>query len=459
MANAMTRFRAIQLRVLLVLWALSAGSVAVWPAPLTNVERIPQRILLGMTTDPAHSQSVTWRTPASVDSPQAQFTLWSGNPISDSGATTVKASATTVPLGDGLQATHYVAVFNGLEPAKEYAYRVGDGTVWSEWNRFRLASARPERFRFLFLGDAQRDVKSQWSRVPRMAFIHAPDARFIAHAGDLVDEGYDDTQWGDWCNGLGFIGAWIPNLATPGNHDMNLSPAEAKSRQPVSVSPLWRAHFALPGNGPADAPMLEDEAYYVDYQGLRLISVEGNAFSDEDYDPEARRTVQKKEVEWLERILRDNPNRWTIVLHHEPIYKAGRNSDNPILRDALVPLYDKYHVDVVLQGHDHVYARTAKLAQGKVVLPSEPGTIYVVSVSGPRMYPFDRQYESLMARTLSDTQLFQVIEVDQERLRFDAYSVTGDRVDAFELRKSPENASTYTDVTAVTDKRPSAPTN
>jgi 3',5'-cyclic AMP phosphodiesterase CpdA len=421
-----------------------------WAAAVAG-ERVPQRILLGITADPAHSQTVTWRTLANVELPQAQITPWSANPLSESGATIVKATATTLSVGEGVNATHYLATFSALEPGKEYGYRVGDGKLWSEWNHFRTASAGPEKFRFIYLGDAQRDVKSQWSRVARMAVLQAPDARFIAHAGDLIEEGYDDALWGEWCDGLGFIGAMFPNVAAPGNHDMNLPRAEAKTHKPVSVSPLWRAHLAFPSNGPADAPMLADEAYYVDYQGMRLIAFEANAFSDEEYDPDARQIVQKKEIEWVEKVLKDNPNKWTVVLHHEPVYKSGKNSDNPLLRDAFVPLYDKYHVDLVLQGHDHCYARSAKLAGNKVVDPAAPGTVYVVSVSGPRMYPYDPLYQSLMAKTLSNTQMFQTVEIDGDRLKYDAYSAAGTKVDSFELRKRGASGSTYTDLSATAE--------
>ena len=43
--------------------------------------------------------------------------------------------------------------------------------------------------------------------------------------------------------------------------------------------------------------------------------------------------------------------------------------------EALLPLYDKYGVDLVLQGHDHLYARSQKLAGGKVVAADDSGTV------------------------------------------------------------------------------------
>jgi hypothetical protein len=115
----------------------------------------------------------------------------------------------------------------------------------------------------------------------------------------------------------------------------------------------------------------------------------------------------------------------------------------------LVPLYDTYHVDLVLQGHDHVYARTKRLAGGKEVGPADPGTIYVVSVSGPRMYPFNPRFASIMAKTQSDTQMYQVIEIDGDCLQYEAYSVGGTLVDAFEIRKGPQCAAVCADSSAA----------
>ena len=78
-------------------------------------------------------------------------------------------------------------------------------------------------------------------------------------------------------------------------------------------------------------------------------------------------------MEWLKQTLSKNPNRWTIVVQHQPIYDVAKGREYDDMRKALAPLYEKYHVDLVLQGHDHAYARTHKVAKGKVVDPAAPG--------------------------------------------------------------------------------------
>ena len=145
----------------------------------------------------------------------------SPDPKFEPSAATVRATFEKDDLGDGSSAAHYAARFEGLEPSTAYCYRVGDGQVWSEWNVFRTASAKPEPFRFLYVGDEQNSIKSLWSRSIRRAYAAAPDARFLVHAGDLVAEGYDDRLWGEWSDALSFISATVPSIPVPGNHDLH----------------------------------------------------------------------------------------------------------------------------------------------------------------------------------------------------------------------------------------------
>lgn len=416
-----------------------------WAGPSANEGRIPERVLLGITADPAHSQSVTWRTAVPVESPQAQIAPSSANPAFGDGAVTVAARSAQYATGTGENVVHYEALFSGLEPGKEYGYRVGDGTVWSEWFEFSSAGDKSQPFRFIYLGDAQANVKSLWSRTVRAAYRHAPDAALLLYAGDLINDGYKDDLWKEWCDGLGFIGAMTRNLPAVGNHDMNL-PKDAQG-EPTAAFPLWKAHFALPGNGPSDASILEDEAYWVDYQGVRFIVLEANAFSPENYDPAARALAQKKQAEWLEPLLANNPTRWTVMLHHEPMYQVGKNDDNPDFRHTFLPLYDKYGVDLALQGHDHVYARSQKLAAGKVVKADARGTVYVVSVSGPKMYDYNPTFVDLMKKTIDHTQLYQVVDVSNDSLRLNTYSIGGEWMDGFELRKDATGKSTLVELT------------
>jgi acid phosphatase type 7 len=167
---------------------------------------------------------------------------------------------------------------------------------------------------------------------------------------------------------------------------------------------------------------LEEETYFIDYQGTRFVMLNGN----EKFDDQAK---------WLDRVLASNPQRWTVVAIHQPFYSTGKNRDNPTLRKLFVPIFDKYSVDLVLQGHDHSYGRTYKLRNGSVVKGNGKGTVYVVSVSGPKMYELNPANKSIMVKTGTGRQLFQVISVDKNLLKYESFTSTGDLYDSFELKK------------------------
>jgi hypothetical protein len=250
-----------------------------------------------------------------------------------------------------------------------------------------------------------------------------------------VAEGWDDRLWGEWTAALGFISAGIPSLPVPGNHDLHRPPGTAASKLVLAAAPPWRRHFALPSNGP-DEEELAGQSYYLDYQGARFVALDVNCFANEDFDPAARDRVRKKQLDWLAGVLAGKGNRWTVVVQHQPLYAMAKGRDYAEMRAALAPLYEKFGVDLVLQGHDHVYARSHKVAGGAVVAPSARGVIYAISVSGPKMYEMEDANRGLMAATLERRQLFQVIEIAPERLAYRSYSVDGAVVDGFELRKS-----------------------
>ena len=404
-----------------------AASAHQEPTPATRADdavtyrptAVPDRIVLTWTGDPATTQAVTWRTDDSVTDAVAEIAPAGHGPEFVEQSRSV--AATTTPLQSDLSlAHHHTAEFTGLRPKTTYAYRVGDGVNWSEWVQFTTADDRPAPFSFIYFGDAQNDVKSMWSRVIRGAYSDAPKAAFIIHAGDLINHADRDGEWGEWFGAGGWVNAMIPQVPIPGNHEY--ASRTLDDREVRALSSHWRPQFALPQNGP---PGLEETCYSFDYQGTRVVGLNTNERLEE-------------QAAWLEGVLRDNPARWTVVTFHHPVYSAAVTRDNPQVRAALRPILEKYGVDLVLQGHDHTYARgygpdADNAAGGLTTRPAGSGPVYVVSVSGPKQYPLDR--EPWMARAAEGTQLYQVIHVESDVLRYEARTALGTLYDSFEIRK------------------------
>ncbi len=407
----------------------------VFPKRWTLPTEQPDRVILTFAGDPATQQSVTWRTDTTVAQSVAEISIADAAPRFMRNAKRMDAKTERLNAGAvkdaEVVANYHSATFTNLQPDTLYAYRVGDGTHWSEWYQFRTASREAKPFSFLYVGDAQNYILELWSRLIRAGFSKAPDARFIIHAGDLVSEAHSERQWHEWFTAGGWIHGMLPSVPVPGNHEYR--PVVAAGEAQLSVQ--WRSQFTLPLNGPANQ---QETAYWFDYQGVRFIALNSNR-------------LQAEQVSWLDSLLANNPNKWTVASFHHPIFSTAKDRDNKKIRDMWKPLFDKYGVDLVLQGHDHTYARghsgptTQNLVSGRNARDSQTGTVYVVSVSGGKMYTFKKDawdnYDAKLDRKAENTQLFQVIRVDGNTLRYQAYTATGALYDAFDITKGAKKGA------------------
>lgn len=368
----------------------------------------PDRMMLTWSDDPSTTQSVTWRVNSPSEKIVGQFVEEQSSPDLAEVAQTVTGSASKLKREGENVDTYGQVTFRGLKPGTLYAYRVGDGEAWSPWNQFRTADPTGD-FSFIYLGDAQNDLRSRWSRSIRKAFQHESDARFIVHAGDLINRSNTDSEWGEWYEGSGFIHQMIPAVPTPGNHEYRRD-----SLEKLVLDPHWNVQFHLPKNGPKG---LQEAVYYLDYQDVRIISLNSQLIM---LDSVAANTQEQ----WLAEVLASSKSKWNIVVMHHPVYSTAKNRDNTILRERFKPIFEKYGVDLVLQGHDHTYAR------GTV---GKERPVYLLSVAGPKMYESDS--ERWMEVSASRLQLYQVIRVTESKLYFSSYKLNGQLFDSFELSK------------------------
>jgi hypothetical protein len=387
----------------------------------------PDRVNLTVTADPSTSMAVTWRTSTAVPTAYAEIQVANPNPLSTKDAKRITARTETSVAEDGkykelrwkgVTANYHSVVFGSLQPNTLYSYRVGAGDNWSEWFQFKTSGTTGQKLSFIYLGDAQTDLYSMWSKVIRQAYTQMPETRLILHAGDLVNRDNHDEEWGEWFSAGSFIFSMVPNMPSPGNHDYG------RDEKIHELSPFWRPQFTLPENGPKG---LEETCYFSDVQGVRFISLD--AYMAEELDE-----FKDKQRNWVDSVLSHNPNKWTCVLFHHPIYSPKGSRDNKRMRETFKPLFDKYKVDLVLQGHDHTYARgMAKIPMQQKGAVS--GTMYVVSVSGPKMTDSDVEKKFWMDRSAVYTQLFHVATVEKDKLEFRTYTSAGQLFDAFDLVK------------------------
>lgn len=395
----------------------------------------PDRIFLSLHGDPTTSRAVSWRTDTSISKAYAEIGPALGEPNFSDFAERFAATTETIDLnlaGVNTQGpVNYHSVnFENLEPETLYAYRLGDGgDHWSEWIQFRTASIEPKPFKFLYFGDAQNDVLSQWSRTIRMANQIAADSSFVLHAGDLINTAHTDVEWAGWFKAGGFLHSQWSGVPVIGNHEYRNLPI---TKQDKVVSILWRPQFNLPVEV-ALPETLHETVYTIEYQGMQLIVLNSNELIEE-------------QTPYLEAQLKKPGYRWKIVTFHHPIFalrgKAHKNVK--IMSAQWKPLFEEYNVDLVLQGHDHAYTRgQVPVRKGEGFKKGSFQTMYVTSVSGPKQYAIKHEYlEANLAnglqtvRTGENTQFFQVIEIDENQLSYQAFTSTGELYDAATLTKN-----------------------
>ncbi|WP_020528902.1 purple acid phosphatase family protein [Flexithrix dorotheae] len=380
----------------------------------------PDRVILNLTANPMEAVAVNWRTDTTITSGVVEVAIASAGPEIRQNPRKINAKTSFLKSQHENEpeifANYHEAIIDNLKPGEKYAYRVGQGDSWSEWYQYQMPDPENRPISFIYFGDAQNDVKSMWSRVIREAYKTLPEVDFMLHAGDLINRHNRDVEWGEWFHAGGFLHAMVPSVMTPGNHEY----------KNVVLSPQWKPQFNLPKNGPKG---LEETCYFIDYPDFKVISLDAEQIDES----EAFRDAQKQ---WLDSLLAANPKKWTAITFHYPVFSTKPNRDNEKLREYFKPIFDKYKVDIVLQGHDHAYGRgmVNNVPTGSNVREQSSGTMYVVSVSGPKMY--DVSDDEWMERRAGNTQLFQIISIENNILSYEAFSADGKLYDAFDLQKS-----------------------
>ncbi|MDR4989203.1 MAG: metallophosphoesterase family protein [Bacteroidales bacterium] len=397
----------------------------------------PDRILQSVSEDPARQINLSWRSSSDVETGFIEYSVLSAEITKNTKVET--EYATVVPVTFENTTDHYFqAKLTGLQPNTSYMMRVGSESHRSEWFTTRTAPETFEPYHFLYFGDMQNDILEYGSRTFRKAFSSFPDSRFMIHAGDLVVSSGDDDTWGEWFYAGNRVFQHIPSLPVAGNSDhyrMQETPVDKRM-----LFPQWNGIFQLPENGPSG---LENLSYYVDYPKLRVIALYTNfesAGKDEreiyiDKHTKLTDDLFQKQLSWMEEVLAENTQPWTVVVMHHPVFTAREERNNELLQEYFLPLFEKHQVDLVLQGHDHVYARGINPERRN---ESQQLPVYVISISGGKMREVNYDY-TWIRKAVENTQIFSVIHIESNSLKLESFDVTGKLRDSFKIRLTSEN--------------------
>ena len=213
---------------------------------------------------------------------------------------------------------------------------------------------------------------------------------------------YNPYVWDVFLNQIEPQAAFTPWMFATGNHDMEplYGNTSLLGDSPNHGYGGHAKRLDMPGNGPRTCPSV----YRFVYGNVGVISVDANDLSYEiqtntGYSGGAQlRWLEDTLREWRRGGLADTVDFVVAFFHHCAYSTTNNHASDGGLRDRLDPLFSKYQVDLVVQGHNHLlertdpirYGRRTKAApDGSTIRPADDGVTYICVGSGGRpRYPF-----------------------------------------------------------------------
>ncbi|HEY2517230.1 MAG TPA: fibronectin type III domain-containing protein, partial [Polyangiaceae bacterium] len=312
--------------------------------------------------DPTTSAAILWETSGATTNAKVRYGT------DPSSLTSVQAGYvyTSPPPQVGFGTSDPPGYFHqvdvcGLTPGTTYYYQVGGGAsgseVWSATQSFATVPAAGTKMTVGVFGDA-RDTLSTWQLVHQRMRGAAPNLMLVS--GDIVDLGTEESLFAQWLDaiwkdpsdagGTGFftLGQFMM-IPIAGNHENDSS--------------QFYGNFAIPGGSGQYAKQFAS----FDVGNTHFVMVD-----DQQIAEYATSDAAAADLAWLDSDLKAaNADRtahpFIVVISHRGLFSTSNHAtDFDVIqaRSTMAPLFDKYHVDLVMNGHDHEYERTKPITAG-----------------------------------------------------------------------------------------------
>lgn len=309
-----------------------------------------------------------------------------------------EASVGSVRLADGrlsqeAQATkRHRVLLGGLHPAAEFPYQAFSGQSLAGSGRIKTPPQGPGKVRFAIIGDTGSGNPNQKAVAEQLKGYH-PD--FVLHVGDVVyDSGEERLYVGRFFKPFAPTIANAPIYPSLGNHDKKTSEG----------GPYLEA-FDLPSETSGT------ERYYSFTWG------EAEFFALDTTDRGFLKPGTAQAV-WLEKALKASKARWKIAYGHHPVFSNGADGGKDFLKNRALPLFERYGLDVYVNGHEHNYERFLNPVRGVHFLITGGG--------GAWLRPGKNKYQDKDKPSIyKDVYHFVGAELDGNRLKFTAIDKEG----------------------------------
>ena len=243
--------------------------------------------------------------------------------------------------------SHKVHVEN-LEKGKAYSYKIGSESGGYVYGAFVVEKEEAKSITAVHMSDAQTKDLTK-TNVWRNTFVKSVekagnDLDMVLYNGDQFDQNNatgnnkEPMRLLRYTKALDVIYDYkfnLPYMSSSGNHE----PSSAYS------------HYLMGGDikYPEGAIDYTGCYYSYDYDYAHFVVLNTNDISD-------------AQINWLKDDLNAaKDSKWKVVTMHISPYSTGDHSnktENQNIVKKLTPIFSEYHVDLVLQAHDHTYNKT-----------------------------------------------------------------------------------------------------
>jgi len=366
-----------RLVALLLVLALAIWVAMRWNVWFGNPEELPVdplmtpgHVLLTFGDEDEMSRNVSWQCDTVLRPSHLEVVN-----LDEGDTTRVEAQGEVFESRKG-KAAYYVARLRQLKPDTHYRYRavmgprLGVAETSSPWYDFQTYTAGRDKFSFLFVGDVQDTIGGIANRLLLEAWARHPEVEFLVCGGDLTERPANQ-YWAETFRDLDSIGQSMPILNVTGNHDYFKGVIRRLERR----FPLVFSYFL-------DSKVDDNMVYTLNYGDAQLFVLDSNREFFHLW----------KQRQWLEEQLQRSEVKWKILVLHHPLYSIKGSNNNLIQRWMFDDLVRQYGVDLVLQGHEHAYARWIG-GNYKNGAPAVP--VYTISHCSPKNYRinFDERFD------------------------------------------------------------------
>ena len=341
----------------------------------------PYCMVANINGDPATRMAFCWFTNEGVEQGEVQILKKADVTAADfnnsSDIITVAATPTTTkPLRyavstsgilkaakmDSKQAFKYVshkAIAENLTPGTKYSYRVGYNGHWSDVAQFQTKAVAEGEFSFVYMTDSHIMDKEYVDNARWCAEAVAKnekDARFCVFPGDFVETGTNansEWEWERWFEeSIKPVIMQMPIVPTDGNHDDtdNLN---------------YNYHFNTDNQFNKQAktkPQFEGITYSFVYGDVLFL-----VYSLQDWWRASGSSAERRVSSYLsndlgkwfrEQVAAHPDAKYRVTLAHKNIFSGSGHSvdsETPMFRDIMLPIFKDCEIDLALQGHDHTY--------------------------------------------------------------------------------------------------------